>query len=302
MQTPTLPRLCVPIVRGSTELLFVVADPVAQVKAPEAFNLVFSQAGIDAVVVPAHVTAVQLPAFVQAVMGLGNVRGLLLSIPHKTAMAPLLDQVDETAAAAGAVNAVRRAADGRLQGALFDGLGFVHALAHHGVPLAGRRALLLGAGGAGLAIATALRGTPLAQLAVYDAEASRAGELAARVSPGCPFPVEPRSGNDPQGFDLVIQATPLGLRSGDALPLDPARLAPQATVVDILMTGQPTPLEQACRARGIEVHSGHEMLVQQIPAYLDFFGFPALARELSQADHPVMQAVRSAILDERRPP
>jgi shikimate dehydrogenase len=284
-------------VRGHTELLLVVADPVAQVKAPEAFNLVFAQAGIDTVVVPAHVQAGGLAPFIRAAMGTANVRGLLLSIPHKTAAVPLLDQVEP--AAIWAVNAVRRAADGRLHGAQFDGLGFVRALAQHAVSPAGRRALLLGAGGAGLAIATALRDTLLAQLAVYDIDAARAGELAERVAPGCPFPVAPWPDNDPRGFDLVVHATPLGLHPGDALPLDPARLAPGAIVVDILMTHQPTPLEKACRARGIAVHPGHEMLVQQVPAYLEFFGYPALASELAQTDHPVMRAVRAAILDGR---
>lgn len=279
----------VPTVRGSTELLFVAADPVAQVKAPEAYNLVFARCGIDAVAVPTRVRAGHLGAFVREALSLGNLRGLVVSIPHKTPLMQLLDRFDGAAQAAGAVNAVRRAADGALEGALFDGLGFVGALACHGVACEGRRALLVGAGGAGLAIASALGTTGLADLAVYDTDPERARTLAHRVAPARPVPQA-----DPAGFDIVVQATPLGLKAGDPLPLDPARVEAHASVVDILMTPAPTPLVRALRARGIAAHMGHEMLVQQMPAYLDFFGFADAAAAL-RGQPALMHELRAAL-------
>jgi shikimate dehydrogenase len=280
-------------VRGSTEVLLVVADPVAQVKAPEAFNLVFARCGVDAIVVPALVNAQSLRAFVDGVLAAGNVRGLLVSIPHKTALAEWLPQVDAVGRAAGAVNAVRRRADGTPEGALFDGAGFMGALRHHGVACQGRRALLVGCGGAGLAIACALAGAGLAELVAFDAQRTRAEVLVERIAPLSAHPVRRADSADPAGFDLVIQATPMGLSPADPLPLDPSRVEPHATVMDILMTREPTPLQAACRARGIAAHRGHEMLIQQMPAYLDYFGFGEVARTLRDDRPDLMQALRT---------
>jgi shikimate dehydrogenase len=232
-------------------------------------------------------------------MALDNARGMMVSIPFKTPLMSVLDRFDAAAATAGAVNAVRRGDGDALEGALFDGTGFVGALRHHGVPVKGRRALLVGAGGAGLGIACALADAGLAALAVCDALPERATALADRVRALCPFAVEAVPDAAGTGFDLVIQATPLGLRDSDPLPFDPTRLRPGATVVDILMTRRPTALERACAACGIRVHPGHEMLIQQLPAYLDYFGYGALARELSAPASPAMRAVRDLIAGRR---
>lgn len=295
---PTLPNAATagqPTVRGTTELLFVAADPVAQVKAPEAYNLVFARCGIDAIAVPTRVRGEHLGGFVREALALGNLRGLVVSIPHKTPLMALLDRFDAAAHAAGAVNAVRRGADGALEGALFDGAGFVGALAAQGVACHGRRALLVGAGGAGLAIASALAATGLAGLAVVDTDGVRARRLVERVGAGAAVPLSVAADADPAGFDLVVNATPLGLKAGDPLPLDPARVDAGATVVDILMTREPTPLLKAVRARGIVAHAGHEMLVQQMPAYLDFFGFPDAAAALRGGAPALMQELRVAL-------
>jgi shikimate dehydrogenase len=98
---------------------------------------------------------------------------------------------------------------------------------------------------------------------------------------------------DPAGYDLVVNATPLGLKAGDPLPFDVARLDADTAVVDILMKNQPTPLLRACRARGITAHPGFEMLVQQVPEYLTFFGFDALAAAV-QADSSDVRALFEA--------
>jgi shikimate dehydrogenase len=284
-----------PAIRGSTELMLVVADPVAQVKAPELFNAVFARFGVDAAVVPAQVPANRLAAFAEHALALGNVRGLLVSIPHKTALATCLARLDAVAEAAGAVNAVRRAADGQLEGAMFDGAGFVGALRHHGIDATGRRALLVGAGGAGLAIASALAGSGLSSLAVFDAAPARAGQLVDRLAAMSGHPLQVAAEADPAGFDLVIHATPLGLRPGDPLPVDPFRIERGSAVIDILMTREPTPLVAACRARGLHAETGHEMLIQQVPAYLDFFGYASLADTLRRDGGSAMQELRRSI-------
>ena len=294
----------VPTIRGSTELIFTVANPVAQVMAPQALNLIFASFDIDAVCVPILINDQQFEPFVVGALAAGSVRGMLVSIPHKMRLVQLIQRGDAASTLAGAANAVRRCSDGAFEGALFDGSGFVGALRHHGVALAGRRVLLLGAGGAGLAIASALAscGDGPAQIAVSDSVRVRAAHLVEVLASATPTRARAHvaESNDPSGFDLVVNATPLGLNPTDPLPFDPERLERHATVIDILMKSQPTPLERACLARGVSVFSGHEMMVQQIPDYLDFFGFGAVANALRRADHPVMGAVRSAIVGRSR--
>jgi len=269
-------------ITGTTRVFLIVGDPVAQVRAPELFNHIFRAHGIDAVLVPAHVPPAGLEGFVRHAMTARNIDGFWLAIPHKTAMVQLLDRCDRLGRTAGAVNAARRNADGTLEGALFDGIGFVKTLDQFGISIAGRKALVVGVGGGGVAIATSLAERGVARLALFDNVAGRTAEVAGRLRAEFDVDVVPVPTADPAGFDIVVNSTPLGLRQGDPLPFDVARCDSHAAVIDILMKNQPTPLLQACRARGLVCHPGYEMLVQQIPEYLSFFGYAALAREVSR--------------------
>lgn len=265
-------------ISGRTQVFMVVADPVAQVQAPALFNPLFRRHGVDAVLVPAHVPAADFAGFVRQVLAARNIGGLWLTIPHKTAMVGLLHRCDAAGAVARAVNAVRREADGTLSGGLFDGLGFVAALRHAGFEPRGRRVLLVGAGGAGVAIAAALVDAGVGRLALFDAAPARATQVAALLQGPGEADIECPPLADPAGYHLVVNCTPLGLHDGDPLPFDVARVDADAMVVDILMKHAPTPLLRACAARGIVAAPGFEMLVQQVPAYLDFFGLHAMAR------------------------
>jgi shikimate dehydrogenase len=269
-------------ITGTTRVFLILGDPVAQVRAPELFNHVFRTHGIDAVLVPAHVRPDELETFVRHVMKAGNIDGFWLAIPHKTAMVRLLDRCDRLGSAAGAVNAARRNADGTLEGALFDGIGFTKALDQFGIPIQGRKALVVGVGGGGVAIAASLAERGVAQLALFDNVPGRTGEVAQRLRAEFDVDVSSAAAPDPAGFDIVVNSTPLGLQRGDPLPFDVARCDAHAAVLDILMKNQPTPLLQACAARGLVCHPGYEMLVQQIPEYLSFFGYDALARDVQR--------------------
>jgi shikimate dehydrogenase len=284
-------------ISGSTRVFMILGDPIVQVRAPEVFNHLFAQHGVDAVLVPAQVAAADLTDFVRHAFRSRNLDGLWVTVPHKAAIAGLLGHCDLSGSTAEAVNAVRRHADGSLEGALFDGLGFAKSLDFHGVPTAGARVLIVGAGGAGVAIATTLVQRPLAELALFDATPGRAEAVAERVRSITDVLVRTPASADPAGYDIVINATPLGLYPGDALPLDVARVDAGAVVMDILMTRAPTPLLRACRARGLSAHPGFEMMVQQAPDYLRFFGFHAMARHLEADLAPVralMQPVEAA--------
>lgn len=262
-------------IHGRTRVFMILGDPVAQVRAPALFNPLFARHGVDAVLVPAHVAPGDVEGFVRHVLKARNIDGLWLTVPHKAALFGLLDRCDRRATIAQAVNAVRRNADGSIEGALFDGEGFAKGLADAGVVVQGARVLVFGTGGAGAAIAVALAERGVARLVLHDADPARAEALAARLRAA--FAIDVRvAGPDPAGHGLVVHATPLGLRAGDPLPFDPARVDAGATVADILMTPQPTPLLQACRARGLRAFDGLPMMQRQAEDYLAFFGLPPL--------------------------
>jgi shikimate dehydrogenase len=269
---------------GNTEVFLILGWPVKQAKAPEAFEAIFARFGLPAVLVPAGVPPSHLKEFVRGVLRAENIRGLWLTIPHKSPVQRLLKQCDRLGQIAGAVNAVRREPDGSLAGALFDGEGFVAGLDHDGIGWEKKRVLLIGAGGAGAAIGASLAcGSRLvAELSIFDPQKARAEALAKRLVLHGGAQVTVAATNDPEGYGLVINASPLGMDVADPLPCDPARLERDGVFVDILMKNQPTPAVRQARARGLRAQPGFEMMIQQAPMYLDFFGFQAAADALRQ--------------------
>ncbi len=269
-------------ITGTTRVFMILGDPVAQVRAPEVYNHLFERHGVDAVVVPMKVPAADLAGFVRHTLKAQNVGGLWITIPHKGALVGLVDRCDPLASIAGAVNAVRRNEDGSTDGALFDGVGFVKGLEHFGFALAGKRVLVLGAGGGGHAVAAALLQRGAGFVAVHNRSLDRAEALVSRLKDSA----GPRAGvaenADPSGYDLIVNCTSQGLKPGDPLPVDVSRIPAGSTLVDIIMSREPTPLLKACAERGIAAHPGFEMLVQQVPEYLRFFGMPQMAQILQQ--------------------
>nr|WP_315234290.1 shikimate dehydrogenase [uncultured Albidiferax sp.] len=281
----TAPTAPVHAIDGQTAVYLIIGDPVEQVQAPTSFNRIFALLGINAVLVPVHVAPADLQAFVSTMFRASNIQGLWVTIPHKAPLLDWLDSSTDLARVAGAVNAVRRTAGGQLEGGLFDGEGFVASLGYFQIAYAGKRVLILGAGGAAAAIGAslALAGAQApAEIAFYDPTPGRAEQAAARIRQGSPVAAQAVGSNDPAGFDLVVNATPLGLQASDPLPCDVARMEPHAALVDILMKNQPTPVVRAARARGLVAEPGFEMMIQQTHCYLDFFGFHDAAQRLRE--------------------
>ncbi|MEQ9125404.1 MAG: shikimate dehydrogenase, partial [Alphaproteobacteria bacterium] len=164
--------------------------------------------------------------------------------------------------------------DGRLEGDMFDGEGFVRGMRRKGRRIEGASAIVIGAGGVGSAIAAALASAGAARLAVFDIEAGKAEALAGRIARAFPAVALEAGRNDPAGFEVVVNATPLGMAPGDPLPTDVARIAPPAFVGEVVMAAEETPFLAAARARGCETQIGLDMNYEQIPAYLEFFGLP----------------------------
>jgi shikimate dehydrogenase len=265
---------------GHTELLAHIGYPTHTFKAPLIYNPYFEQAGINAVVVPMGCRAEAFPALLRSLFALENIRGALITMPHKVSVVGLLDEVSPTVRVAGACNAVRRDASGRLVGDMFDGEGFVRGVRRKGVEPRGARVLVVGSGGVGSAIAASFAAAGVAALSLFDLRAESAETLAARLREHYPT-VEVRTGsNDPAGHDIVVNATPLGMDLGDPLPLDVSRLAPTTFVGEVVMRQQMTAFLQAAQARGCRFQVGTDMLFEQIPAYLEFFGLPTTSAEV----------------------
>ncbi|MFG2951597.1 shikimate dehydrogenase family protein [Streptomyces adustus] len=258
-------------ITGRTRLFAVLGDPVGQVRAPQLLNPLFTRLGLDAVLVPVHAPAAHLGEVVRGLKRAGNVDGLLVTVPHKAAVRAFADVFSPAVRLAGAANALRRGRDGRWYAENFDGAGFVAGLTDAGQAPAGRSVTLVGAGGAGGAIAAALVLAGVARLDVVDLDAARAGALVERLSAHTPGVVRHSPPERAHDADIVVNATPLGLREDDPLPFDPARLGPGTLVADIIMTPPETRLLRTAAALGLPIHPGAPMLLRQLDLYREFF-------------------------------
>jgi shikimate dehydrogenase len=200
-------------------------------------------------------------------------------MPHKVVTVGLLDEVTATVKVAGACNAVKRTEDGRLVGDMFDGAGFVRGVQRKGLDLTGARVLVVGSGGVGCAIAASLAGAGIGAISLFDVNTASAEGLGQRLKQNYPAIDVSTGSNDPAGFDLVVNATPMGMNEGDPLPVDVKRLSADTFVGEVVMKSEITAFLAAARAQGCRVQVGSDMLFEQIPAYLEYFGFPTTTAE-----------------------
>lgn len=268
---------------GRTGLIAHLGYPTHAFKAPMIYNPYFERAGINALVVPMACRAEDFAATLKALFRLENMIGALITMPHKVSVVELLDEASPAVKVARACNAVKRLPDGRLLGDQFDGAGFVRGVQRKGVALQGARALVVGCGGVGSAIAAALAEANVAQLALHDAQPGAAQSLAQRLRQHYPGVQVATGGNDPAGYELVVNCTPLGMSPGDPLPLDASRLQARTFVGEVVMSTELTPLLRAAQARGCQVQVGTDMLFEMIPPYLEFFGLPTTTPEALRA-------------------
>jgi shikimate dehydrogenase len=268
---------------GDTRIIQHIGFPTTTFKSPLIYNPWFRAAGVNAAVVPMGVRAEDFPLAVRLLPRLTNLAGALITMPHKVAVMAHLDEVSVAARVAGACNAVRIAADGRLVGDMFDGEGFVRGMLRKGRGIAGASALVVGSGGVGSAIAAALAGAGLGRLMLFDVSPGVAEGLAGRLGQHFPALETVTGSRDPAGFDIVVNATPLGMKPDDPLPFDASRLEAATFVGEVVLKQEMTPLLAAARARGCATQVGLDMLFEMIPAYLEFFGLPVATPEQLRA-------------------
>jgi shikimate dehydrogenase len=256
---------------GATRVVFIVGDPIAQVRSPKGVTAALREAGRDALVVPAHVAPDDLAAFFAGVAPMRNVDGVIITVPHKFSAAAYCTSFSEEAAFLGAVNTLRRAPDGGWHGGMFDGTGFVAALADAGCDLSGKRALLVGAGGAGSAIGHALVNAGVASLDVLDNDVARTESLVTRLTALQRGAVRAASKDvAAESFDVVVNASPMGMRADDPLPVDVSRLSASTFVGDVVTKPPLTPFIEAARARGCKTVTGTQMFARVCDRMVEF--------------------------------
>lgn len=262
---------------GATRLYPLVGDPVAQTKSPSRLTRAFVEAGHDAVVVPVAVAPADVAAFLAMARRLRNVDGFLATVPHKFAAFEHADTASPRATLLRSANVLRREPDGRFHADMLDGIGFVAGIEAAGCTIAGGRALVVGAGGAGSAIALALLDAGVAHLAVHDVDGARREALLAKLATIHAGKVGPGSA-DPAGVDIIVNATPLGMRAGDPSPVDLDAIGPAMFVGDVITAPEMTPLLLAARAADCRFQTGIGMHDASLDLLRDFYFPPARKR------------------------
>ena len=253
---------------GATRVHYIVGDPIAQVKSPFGVSEAFHTRGHNAYVMPAHVAPQDLAAWVQGVSLSKNVDGIIVTVPHKFAAFGLCATVTERARFLGAVNTLRRNTDGSWHGDMFDGQAMAAALQEAG-SMQGYRALLVGAGGAGTAIAHALVLAGVRELAIHDEDTARCDTLVQRLN-GLARCAVVTGTPDPTGFEVVVNATPVGMRAADPYPLLAEQLAATTLVGCVITAPAITPLIATARTRGCATVTGSQMFGKVRDLMVDF--------------------------------
>lgn len=245
-------------VDGATRLYPIIGDPIAQVKSPAGMTASFVAAGRNAVVVPIHTAPADVDDFIATCTRTKNVDGIIVTIPHKFAALAHCATASDRARITGSINVLRRNPDGSWHGENFDGLGMLGGIRSQGGDPAGKRALLVGAGGAGMAIAQALLDAGVASLAIHDVDTARRDHLVARMREHYGDRATAGS-DDPTGFELVVNATPMGMRPEHPFPVQVDKLSPDAFVGCVITAPAVSPWVAAARARGCKGSVGIDM-------------------------------------------
>ena len=277
------------MISGSTRLLAVIGQPVAHSLSPRMHNASFGADGLDFVYVSLEVDPDELPAAVRGMAAL-KFRGFNITMPHKQAMVGLVDELDEGARVSRAVNTVVIDEDSRLHGYNTDGGGMVEACREAGIRVPGRRVLLLGAGGAAASIALALGREGADELRLVNRSEGRAEELSRGLREagvkGIKIYAAEALGEAAEDADVIVNATPLGMRDGDPLPIPEEYLHEGKAICDaVYRPGGQTTLVRAASERGARVVAGERMLLHQ----------GALAQGLWTGRKPNVEAMSQAI-------
>lgn len=258
-------------ISGKTRLFAIVGHPIAQVRSPEMITAELRRRGHDAILVPLHVLPESFDSCLPQLMRVQNLGGLVFTIPYKLRACALADELGAQAQVVGAINALTKGQDGRWRGDIFDGLGCVEAFRRRGLALSGRRVMVLGAGGAGSAIAVAVAFERPASLRIFDVDIERARLLAESVALANPRVPVAATAPTTRDIDVLINASPVGMLDDARLPLPITSLPRELVVFDAIVKPERTPLIALAEQFGCTTVYGREMMRGQIARMVDFF-------------------------------
>ena len=272
-------------INGKTSITGIFGYPIEHTFSPVMHNAAFSDLRLNYCYIPFLVSPDHLKGAVGSIRAL-NMRGVNITIPHKQSVMPLLDTVKEEAAFIGAVNTVVNS-NGKLVGDNTDGKGFMKSLEENGIAVDGKDVLIHGAGGASRAVSYYLC-KKAKNVSIYGRSPEKAERLVddlkiiySNVSPA-------RSISDTKGYDIIVNATPLGMKSDDPLPFDTSLFRSGQTVCDLIYTK--TRFIEEAAEKGCTVLDGTGMLLWQ----------GALSFELWTGKQPDISVMRNALQKARQ--
>jgi len=254
---------------GETRLFPIIGDPIIYVKSPERLTSGFAARGYNGICVPMQVSEGDMESVMHGFTLISNIDGLLVTMPHKFTAYTYCATSSERSKLLEVVSVMRRNADGSWHGDMLDGLAFVKAQKDQGAQPKGARVLLVGAGGAGSAIAITLLESGVRELIIHDTNEARVDELlrfVAELGHGRVIAGPP----DPTGCEMVCNATSLGMSEGDPLPVAADLLIPSMFVGDVIAGHGETPFLAAARAAGCKTANGDQMVEAVQEMMLDF--------------------------------
>jgi shikimate dehydrogenase len=257
-----------PALNGATRIHVTIGDPIAQVKSPAGVTQGFAARGADAIMIPLQVKPPDIEDFFRLAKKLPNLDGIIITVPHKPVAFRHCDETSDRSRVLEVANVMRRGADNRWSGDMTDGDGFIAALKRNGFDPNGKRALQIGAGGAGSAIALSLT-MEGASVTLADLDTAKRDALIVRFGRHG-HKVMAADHADPTGFDLVVNATPAGMKPGDPLPVDASKLSAGQFVADVITIPAMTSLLEAAKAKGCRTQTGVEMFNAQVDFICEF--------------------------------
>jgi len=282
-----------PAVTGRTLIIPLIGHPVEQVQTPGPMNRWFDEHGIDAVVVAMDIRPERVGSFFDVLKATENCVGCTMTMPHKQAAFAAADEVTERARRAKAVNIIRRSASGKLVGDMTDGKAMVAALKGHEISIPGCNVLIVGAGGAGTAIAHAIAEEGTASLTIVERDRMRQRALLADLSRFYPnLAVFDRLPAD-RTIDIAINASPTGMQPNDPYPYPPEELGSASIVADAVTKPAVTRWLTEAARHGTKIQTGEEMALAQVPILLQYLRFlPALSQTENDLHVPRGETVR----------
>ena len=255
---------------GATRLYPLLGDPIKYARSPDWLSKHFAKRGMNYISLPLEVPDGNLDPVMKGLAATMNVDGLSFTMPHKITGYDYMATVTETSRLLGVVSAVRRNKDGTWHGHTTDGDAFVKAQIDNGATVDGARVLVLGAGGAGSAVVISMLEQGAKEVAVYDLDSSRSENIVGLLKDKAGDRVRVAETSDPKGFDLVSNATSMGMDDDDPIPIDPDKLDASMFVGDVIAGHGETKIIKAARAAGCKTADGDDMVVAVLDVMCDF--------------------------------